>query len=158
MAETLETQTCQACGEGIRPKALFCFNCGSQVGSDEEVEIENQNQLKISNAWFKEEITEAKAAETIPFAAKTKKTEPRIERPLEVRPKLSDNTIAEKKEPVFELKTAASLRNKSKLATKKTVEVVWEEPKSAPNIWFLIVSLILVGFSVAILYAMLYLR
>lgn len=163
MAETLEKQICQACGVDIRPKALFCFNCGSQVASDEDVEIENQHQKKISNAWFKEEITENKVVEKTPVATKKKKSEPVGEKPAGFQPKVIGKTGAEKKslekpDSLSELRTAASMRNKSKLETKKAVEVVWDEPKSAPNIWFLLVTLILAGFAVFVLFAMLTLR
>jgi hypothetical protein len=157
MAEILEQQVCQACGEKVRPNALFCFNCGSQIGSDEEVEVENQRQLKISSAWFKEDIIEGSVAETKAAAAVLKKTEPIIEKPQAVRPKVTTEVI-EKKTAAPELKTAASLRDRAKPPTRKSVQVVWEEPKSAPNIWFLIVSLILIAFAVFILFAMLYLR
>jgi len=163
MAETLEKQICQACGVDIRPKALFCFNCGSQVASDEDVEIENQNQKKISNAWFKEEITENKVVEKTPAVTKPKKSEPVIEKPSGFKPKLTGKAGPEKKSPekidsVSELKTAASIRNRTKLENRPSVEVVWDEPKSAPNIWFLLVSLILAGFAVFVLFAMLTLR
>jgi hypothetical protein len=158
MVETLEKQFCGACGVDIRPKALFCYNCGSQVASDKEVELENEHQKKISDAWFKEELTENKTVENTATAAKLQKNEPLSEKPSSVKPTTTENKKGEKVEAAAELQTAASLKNKPKPAIKKTVEVVWEEPQSAPNLWFLIVSLLLIGFAVFVLFAMLYIR
>lgn len=56
------------------------------------------------------------------------------------------------------LKSAASIRQKSKLAEKKRVEVVWAPPQGAPNIWFVAVAIVLTMFAVGILAIMLYIR
>lgn len=56
------------------------------------------------------------------------------------------------------LTSAASLRNKRETALKKTVEVVWEEPDSAPNPWFLVVALLLTIFAAGVFVVMLYVR
>ncbi|MBX7171917.1 MAG: zinc ribbon domain-containing protein [Pyrinomonadaceae bacterium] len=154
MAEILEKQTCKACGAEIRPKALFCYNCGLQVGSDEEVEAENARQKKISDAWFKEEIAPTPKPAKSP--AKVQKTKVATEEKKETveNGKKSEAATAGS----IKLKSAASMRDKSKMAEKKQVEVVWEEPSTAPNVWFLIVSLILIGFAVFVLFAMLYIR
>ncbi|HLM02795.1 MAG TPA: hypothetical protein VK400_17215, partial [Pyrinomonadaceae bacterium] len=57
------------------------------------------------------------------------------------------------------LKSAASLRRSGRAPVqKKTVEVVWDEPESAPNVWFLVVAFVLVLFAVGVLLAMLYIR
>lgn len=156
MAEILEKQICEACGADIRPKALFCFNCGSQVASDEEVQAEEANSKKISDAWFKEEIaptpTQPAITEVAGKTAKKKTVAVEEKAKTDGKGKIAETSSSTK------LRSAASLRDKSKSPEKKRVEVVWEEPSSAPNIWFLIVSLILVGFAVFILYAMLYIR
>ena len=56
------------------------------------------------------------------------------------------------------LKTAASLRQKPRAQEIKKVEVVWEASENAPNLWFIIVSVILVLFAAGVLLAMLYIR
>lgn len=56
------------------------------------------------------------------------------------------------------LTSAASLRERRENPSKKMVEVVWEEPDSAPNPWFLAVAFLLTLFAVGILAAMLCLR
>lgn len=56
------------------------------------------------------------------------------------------------------MKSAASLRQKNKPVQKKTVEVVWEEPESAPNLWFLVVAFLLTIFALGIFIAMRYVQ
>ena len=138
MVEKFENQVCGACGVDVRPNALFCYNCGSQVASDEMVAAENKRSKKVRVPKAAVTNKLGKLAEVKPIAA-DKFTETTIEKPVNLR-------------------TAASLRDKSRLAQKKRVEVVWEEPTSAPNVWFLIVTLILALFAACILYIMLYLR
>ena len=154
MAEILEKQTCKACSAEIRPKALFCYNCGSQVGSDEDVEAENVRQKKISDAWFKEEI--APTPKPVKRSSTVQKTKVATEEKKETG---ENGKKAETSTPgSIKLKSAASMRDKSKIAERKQVEVVWEAPSTAPNVWFLVVSLVLIGFAVFILFAMLYIR
>ena len=181
MAEKLlDNQICENCEAEIRQNALFCYNCGFQVVEDEIVEAENNNGSKVSNAWFKDSITEAKETENIAVTTKTshKKTDVKVESidismektipafevsddsPINTKAKsdTTKNTQKTKTEDLSKLKTAASLRQQSRLAPKKTVEVVWDAPKSTPNVWFLIVSLVFAGLAVAALFAMLYIR
>lgn len=56
------------------------------------------------------------------------------------------------------LTSAASLRKKKDSASSKTVEVVWEEPDSAPNPWFLVVAFLLTIFAAGVFAVMLYIR
>ena len=56
------------------------------------------------------------------------------------------------------LTSAASLRQKKDSALNKPVEVVWEEPDSAPNPWFLAVALLLTIFAVGAFVIMLRIR
>ena len=146
MVEKLEIQVCEACGVDVRPKALFCYNCGSQVASDEEVQAESANENQVSDVWFKEEIASVAPKPVVE------------DKPVKAKSVATKKSVEPKVEPAIKLKTAASLREKSKLNQKKTVEVVWEEPQSAPNVWFLMVSIILIAFAVFILFAMLYIR
>jgi hypothetical protein len=50
------------------------------------------------------------------------------------------------------------MRQKNRSAEGKQVEVIWEEPDSHVNVWFIIVSIILALFAVVVLLAMLYTR
>lgn len=160
MADNLDKQTCEACGADIRANALFCYNCGSQVGTDEAVQAEIENEKKVSNAWFKEELTEPAAiAKDTPTK---QKVNPKIKEKVEVTEKTKSQNGSNKtdisKENSIKLTTAAAIKDRSKLGGRKTVEIEWDTPKSAPNIWFIIVSLILAAFAAFILFAMLYIR
>ena len=77
-----------------------------------------------------------------------------------------EETVIEEK-PVIEkpsiredakLKSAANLRRRAKTFQKKTVEVVWEEPETAPNKWFPIVAILLILLVVGIFYLAMYLK
>lgn len=168
MAEkVLENEVCGNCGVEVRPNSLFCYNCGSQVASDDAVEAENQNSKKVSDAWFKETIAPTIASD-IPTLTKKKTTAIVEKEEIEAIPKPTDSLVnktstnktpAKIEKPEAEpLKTAASLRNRQKPAQKKKVEVTWESHESAPNVWFLVIALILTIFAVSILFAMLYIR
>jgi hypothetical protein len=163
MAEKLEeNQFCENCGADVRLNALFCYNCGSQVATDEEVAAENQNGDNVSRAWFKETIAERNVPETSPVKKKKKPSITRdkdpeaIPKPIE---KLTNSNLNRGIKPKPKpLPTAASIRNKTNPFLRKKFEVTWEKPENAPNIWFLIVSVILIGFALLILFAMLYIR
>lgn len=76
-----------------------------------------------------------------------------------INKKPEDAVAAKTEAPVQnKLKSAASIRQKSKLAEKKRVEVVWAPPEGAPNIWFVAVALVLSIFAVGIFVVMLYIR
>lgn len=161
MAEKLlETQVCENCGANVRQNAAFCYNCGSQVVPDDMVDAVNSGQ--VSNAWFKESITEKKnepvkeqkipekkAVELTPLAISDASTSAVGNKPVE-------KEIEKKADKP--LKTAASMREKPKFTPKRQVEVTWEEPKSAPNIWFLIVAFILLVFAGSLVFIMLYIK
>lgn len=165
MAEVLvKNQICEKCGAEVRLNAFFCYNCGSQVVSDEVIEAE-ENSGDVSNAWFKETITEAKpepkkekkivdksGVELTPLAIDQPIAKPTIDLKAEPVPK-----IPERKE-TKPLKTAASIKERPKSFTRKKVEVTWEEPKSAPNVWFLVVSVLFLLFAAGLVFAMLYIR
>ena len=171
MAEKLvEVQVCQSCGADVRLNAFFCYNCGSQVVPDEILEAEETDN-KVSNAWFKESITEQNieplaeqkivdksGIELTPLAvAETTAIEAGIP-PLEIETEPEKTEIKPETSKTKSLKTASSLRQKPKLPPKKKVEVTWEAPRSAPNVWFLSVALILLLLAVGLVIAMLYVR
>lgn len=165
MAEVLlKNQICGKCGAEVRLNAFFCYNCGSQVVSDEVIAAEETSE-EVSNAWFKETITETKI--------EPKKEKKIVDKSgVELTPLAIDQPIAKpsidfKADPIEKtpenketkpLKTAASIKEKPKSFTRKKVEVTWEEPRSAPNVWFLIVSLIFLLFAAGLVAAMLYIR
>lgn len=156
MAESLvENQICSACGAPVRPQALFCYNCGSAVAP----EIENAPPDETTgDEWFDDEISERTGAETNLLPDAEELGAPPIEKPSEtlIEDKTEKNTPPQTE---TKLKSAAALRKSGRVAPqKKTVEVVWEEPDNAPNVWFLVAAFVLALFAVGILLAMLYIR
>lgn len=82
-------------------------------------------------------------------------------------PTVKDKLLEEEQSEIYisaknprdtKLTSAASLRKKKESASAKTVEVVWEEPDSAPNPWFLVVALLLTIFAAGVFVVMLYVR
>lgn len=164
MAEKIvEKQFCGKCGVDVRPNTLFCYNCGSQVASDEEVELENSKAPEVSNAWFKEEIADSKKFETSKLDSKLVSAQAKEKVKSPAIPKPTDSITSEElpkteKSKTSQLKTASSLRKQKKLNKPKQTWVTWESYENAPNLWFLLVALVLTLFAVGILFAMLYIR
>lgn len=160
MSENLEKQICESCGAEIRANALFCFNCGAQVASDEAVQADIEHEEKVSNAWFKEELAEAPKAPQ--KATSPQKVKEKVSKKTKDEVKVNTNNngkgLDKQTETPVKLKSAASIKDRSKLGGRKTVEIEWDLPESAPNVWFLIVSFILLVFAIFILFAMLYIR
>jgi hypothetical protein len=163
MAEKfVENQFCRACGADIRQGALFCYGCGSAVAADLGVGAEEAKQDGASNFWFRGEITEGKGENNSPKHRGT--IDKPIEKPLEnsVAIPVEKNSGSKDKKLVVQepvkLKTAAAVRQKSRMTEGKKVEVAWEEPDSHANVWFIVVSIILTLFAVGVLLAMLYIR
>lgn len=158
MAEKiLEKPVCQSCSADVRPGAIFCYNCGSQVAAPEAESSGNNGNIKLD---LREEITES---ENKYATGKLGLNEIPIEKPSEdpfalpVAKKTSVQGENLKKENQIPLKSAASLRKKNR-AVKRNVEIVWEPAESSPNILFIIASLVLLLLAIGILMAMLYLR
>lgn len=145
MAETLvKNRVCKACGMDVRSGAFFCFNCGSSVTAD------------VISAAKKENNAETEKTENFLFPEKTFEDE---KIPVVENKKTGENNgaevIAEEKP---KLKSAASMREKPKTIQRKRVEVVWEEPASAPNIWFILAAILLTGFAAALWWVASYLK
>ncbi|HEX8367099.1 MAG TPA: zinc ribbon domain-containing protein [Pyrinomonadaceae bacterium] len=142
----VENPVCSACGAPVRPQALFCYNCGSSIAPE------------IDTSEPRDEIFDENKAETQPLAAADENYDAPIGKPSETL--VEDKP--EKKSPLpaeTKLKSAAALRRGARTpAQKKTVEVIWDEPENAPNVWFLVAAFVLALFAVGILLAMLYIR
>lgn len=76
-----------------------------------------------------------------------------------INKKPEEITVSTSEQPTEnKLKSAASIRQKSKLAEKKKVEFVWVPPQGAPNVWFVAVSIILTLFAIGVFVVMRYIR
>lgn len=134
MAETLvKNRVCNSCGADVRDGALFCYNCGSNVAVDTSSERNGNNDK--SQKTEKLQFPEKTLAEEKIAVVEDKKTDEKTETVPEPKP---------------ELKSAASMRRKPKTIQRKRIEVVWEEPASAPNVWFLLVAFLLTGLALGL--------
>ncbi len=145
MAETLvKNEVCSACGVDVRDGTLFCYNCGSSVTADVissgKNEKPNENG-KSENGLFTENISEDKKIAVVEDEITDEK--------------IVSEAFAEEKP---KLKSAASMRKRPKTIQRKRIEVVWEEPESAPNVWFLLVAVLLTGFAVGLWFLAAYLK
>ncbi len=148
MAEMLvENQVCDACGADVRKGALFCYNCGGEVAS-EIVVAKNDKIETVDNTRFQENISKENGTEYKPSKVKTKQevrdisVEEPIAKPIE---KSSLNEEAK-------LKSAATMRRKSKIIQPKKVEIIWEEHENTSNVWFILVAVFLTIFAAVILF------
>jgi hypothetical protein len=147
MAQTfVENKTCGICGADVRPNALFCYNCGGAVT------VETKSEEKPPEKPFAPEVK--KEPEQTVVIEESKLT-PIVEDAGIKESKNSKNLETERKP---ELKSAASLRRKSKSLERKTVEVVWEEHENAPNVWFISVAVGLTIVAAGILFVAMYLK
>ena len=135
MTETsVKIPTCRHCGADVRPDTQFCYNCGGAVAPETEAVLKEENAVKSSlrgNIIENKNGDSSKQTNKLNFADVTGK-------PIE--------------KPEVELKSAASMRRKSKIIQPKKVEVIWEEHENAPNIRYILVAVILVIFAAVILY------
>ncbi len=152
MAEIfVENLVCAACDADVRPQALFCYNCGGSVAS--KVESSDKNGISKKADLFIDKISENKNVKNIepiitdiPVAAVTNE-----ETSKKSFPKANTQEKAE-------LRSAASLRRKSRIIKPKRVEISWEERENTPNILFIVVALSLTLFAIGVLFLALQLK
>ncbi|MEO8073121.1 MAG: zinc ribbon domain-containing protein [Acidobacteriota bacterium] len=151
MAETIvENQICNACGVDIRKGALFCYHCGGSVtpviASPKVNNVVDENQVSA-----RENNTEnGKKVNRTELKSELKNESASVE---EIADKLMSKPELQ---PETKLKSAASLRKKSKSVQKKKVEIIWEEYENAPNVWFILAAISLALFAFGILWLALY--
>ena len=165
MADTLvENKICEACGAEVRPGSLFCYNCGGAVADElPDKPAKNKSENSVSDAWLRGDLAENNDLKTTQLDGAV--VENQVVAPTD---KLSEEKIVEKvaDKPLekkslqqeAKLKSAANMRRKSKVFQSKKVEILWEEHQNAPNIWFLLVAVILILFVVGIFYLAIYLK
>ena len=170
-----EKKFCKKCGADIRPHALFCYGCGSSVATDRVDATPISDAALKRGAEFKRKGGDQAAengerlfanepiakpvleniAEPINKPSKDLSKEKNQEIKVE-KAKVENGKMAVKRETV--LKTAASARKRTKPSRRKMVEVVWEQPPNAVNIWFLVTAIVLTLLAIGALLAMLYLH
>jgi hypothetical protein len=168
MAEILvENRICSACGADVRKGALFCFSCGSSVAPEipaseinaseitqpaiDESEAAEHKDRKFEIIKPENEEPERTAPLTEVFVDENLKRDgDEAENKTEVLPAAEVTEISDipvKKTDIIEeakLKSAASLRRKAKTVQKRKVEeIVWTGHDNAPNLWFILVAVVL---------------
>lgn len=155
MAKTLvEKEICKECGADVRPNTAFCYNCGKSVVGEEP-----ETNHGASDAWFgetlisegpPEELQEQEVAETEVEETETAEP-PAAEIVAETKPEVADLDPVHHSLPVDGgLKSAAAIRRKPKTFQRREVEVVWEDHKDPPTSRFILVTLLLVLFTIAV--------
>ena len=173
MSKTLvEKKICDACGADVRPGSGFCYNCGGAVSEPDELPVTaaSIDPKEINDAWQQSDLGEPSDFKTSNIDLKTTKLKEEVIDVIDLKPigKPSDEVLNKTIESIpaenpsvqeeAKMKSAANMRRKAKSFQRKTVEVVWEEPESAPNKWFPIVAIILILLVVGIFYLAMYLK
>jgi hypothetical protein len=140
MAETkVENLICQACGADVRPNALFCYHCGSSIAPEAVIALKDRKD--VGSARLRKVVSEQRNGN------KSEQIKQTITESRENQPILKSSLSAEPK-----LKSAATMRRRSKSFQPKRVEIIWEEHENAPNKWFIAAAIFLTLFAAAILY------
>ena len=147
MAETtVKNRICYACGVDVRKGALFCHSCGSTVAPEIPLETKNKN---LNNTWVHQNVAEIEQETKTEVKGDSKKI-PKTKEKTTKKPELQE---------YIKLDSAAAMRRKPKTFQKKRVEeVVWQEYESAPNVWFIVVTIILTLLAVGIFFLARYLK
>ena len=142
MAETLtENQICPACGVGVRPNSLFCYNCGGDVAENPHP-VNGHAAVSPLNAE-----TSAKTTKLESLPIENAPPPPTIEKTAEIKAEVIE-------EP--KLKSAATMRRQPKSIQQKQIEVIWEEPQGDSLLRLFLVTLLLLAFVGAIIYFAVY--
>lgn len=177
MEETLvEKRVCRECGADVRPDTAFCYNCGKSV-----TETPNKPAAEeVSSAWFgdtmisdtdeKDSFEKTVVIEEEPVSEEIEEVKTEAE-PIPV-PEIALEPAAGEKEPATEekaavdeidpihhsmpvdtgLKSAAAIRKKPKTFKNREVEVVWEEHGGRSNLAYLLITLVVVLFTLVVFY------
>ena len=171
---SIENKVCRACGAEARTNALFCYKCGGSLAAKDDdaatkTDVRAENNASVADGEliqpsivpFSEndgesgtEIKVVKVKKQI-VAEEVSAPETVLVNQVAVAPEV------EKKSSIHEeakLKSAASLRRKSKTLQPKIVEEVWQEHQNAPNIWFISAAIFLTVLTIGFLFLAIYLK
>lgn len=140
----------------MRPGALFCYSCGESLQPKANTQLKDTKN--VSDAWFREGLIEEKNG--------NKAEQKELPKLQEVAEKPIPKPIVEAEKPISKpvaetdtkLKSAAAMRRKSKVYQPKKVEIIWEEHENAPNVWFILVTIVLTLIAAGIFYLAMYLK
>jgi hypothetical protein len=177
MAETLaEKKVCRECGAEVRPQTSFCYNCGKSVtetpdrdpadepsriwfgetiisdGPEPEPELKQEPEDAVTEA-FEGPVPVEPAVD--PAEYETEK----IERESLELENLEPETTAgpDVLDPIHHslpvesgMRSAASIRRKAKTYQRREVEVIWEEYEGKSNLKYILITLLVVLFTVIV--------
>ena len=164
MAENvIEKAACTSCGTEVREGSSFCYSCGEPV-SGKPLKAKSKRSRKGSKNGRSVKETNRLAEE--PEKAIVQETQV-DEQPVEnhAEPIAVEEPVIEDKHALAEsvvedssrLRSAASMRRRTRTFERKPVEIMWVE-REKPSLTFIIVSLIIVGFAAVLLALALYLK
>jgi hypothetical protein len=165
MAENvIEKVACTSCGTEVREGSSFCYSCGEPVsGKPTKAKSKrsrkgskNGRPVKETNRLDAEEPQQAIEQETqlVEQPAETLAEPIAVEEPvIEDKPAVEESVVEDRPK----LRSAASMRRRTRTFERKPVEVMWVE-REKPSWVFIIVSLVIVGFAVMLLALALYLK
>lgn len=153
MTETvIENEICPNCGTELPAIAEFCYHCGNPTRAETASNSETQ---EVSDVWLRGDIA---------GDSNTDNNKPEDVSGRNIETAVRDNELEkdlegfQEKSEKSELKTAASLRVKSNQPRTKKVEIKWEESGDAPNIRFVVGTVILAIITLLIFVLAMYLR
>ena len=165
MAENIiEKVACTSCGTEVREGSSFCYSCGEPVSGKplkakskrSRKGSRNGRPVKETNRLDAEEPEQTIEPETqlVEQPAETLAEPIAVEEPvIEDKPGVTELAV----EDSPKLRSAASMRQRTRTFERKPVEVMWVE-REKPSWVFIIVSLVIVGFAVMLLALALYLK
>ncbi len=151
----VEKELCAECGADVRPDAQFCYNCGGAINTEDG---------GVSDAWFKEDIANdgeasidpeivdspiGKPSEDLSVAPPVENQDSgsvsKVEKDADSEPGPSPKVKTKNRvKPKPKMKSAASLRKKPKPFPQRREEVIWVERNSSPNVWFILMSILVI--------------
>jgi len=147
--ETAVKPICSKCGSEALGPALFCYHCGERLSFEEVPVVEAKEVEKGTD----KPIAPPSGDPFEPVAESPEKGK-EIE-PLEVDPADSESSdgLAE-----IGMRTASALRKNPEVMRLRRIEVRWASDEGAPNIWFLVSTVVFTLVALGIFLISLYLR
>ncbi len=140
MPETvIQNSVCSACGADVRPGTLYCYNCGEAIAVVKDSEYQRIETEKVTEADARvgsDNGSGAKISEA-PVTAATAKPTMEENRPL---------------------KSAAAIRRRARAFERKPIEIVWEERENGANVVFVIVTVLLLLFAIAVVVSAVFIK
>jgi hypothetical protein len=172
MAETLvEKKVCRECGAEVRPQTSFCYNCGKSVTETPDRDPAEEP----SSIWFGETIiSDGPEPEPEPTEEPENAVTEVFEEPVPAEPAVDPAEYETEKierenlepetpsgpdpfDPVHHslpvesgMRSAASIRRKPKTFQRREVEIVWEEYEGKSNLKYILITLLVVLFTVIV--------